>query len=278
MDSLKFPAFHRELLAQNYWNAGDELGRIKVVISEGLCHDTATGPFERFKNIVAFSFQHAPIGMDALDVPQLLRLSKSRLCPSTDYSSEVLEASSLAWPNPSMWRQIPYVAQYQGTSPRRIAETGDPDTHSHSPRCRSTPLAGSALPALITGSMGPLNSMQFPKLTGGFDPFTEPGLIQNHWRNTSSTDVSMPDYSSTESSRRVTDPMTVSNHERQYETIQSAGAYESICEALLPAAPANTPQNIADGRVSDDFAWNHISSRMPLDEANRKSSFSSMHV
>ncbi|TVY37945.1 hypothetical protein LSUB1_G003160 [Lachnellula subtilissima] len=61
-EKLKFPTFHKELLSQSYWNAGDDLGRIKLVIAEGFSRDNLTYPFERVKNIVSFSFQHAPLG------------------------------------------------------------------------------------------------------------------------------------------------------------------------------------------------------------------------
>jgi hypothetical protein len=63
LESLKFPLFHRELLTQSYWNAGDELGRIKVIVAEGYLRDSLSASLNRVKNIVAFSFQHAPLGM-----------------------------------------------------------------------------------------------------------------------------------------------------------------------------------------------------------------------
>ena len=59
---MNFPAFHQELLTQNYWHAGDDLGRVKVVICEGVPRDSVNVPYERVKSIVAFSFQHAPLG------------------------------------------------------------------------------------------------------------------------------------------------------------------------------------------------------------------------
>lgn len=62
-ERLKFPTFHRELLSQSYWNPADDLGRVKVVISEGFSREGLTYPFERIKNVVSFSFQHAPLGM-----------------------------------------------------------------------------------------------------------------------------------------------------------------------------------------------------------------------
>lgn len=63
LERLKFPHFRRELLFQNHWNASDDVGRIKVTISEGFPRDSLSVPIERVKNVVAFSFQHAPLGM-----------------------------------------------------------------------------------------------------------------------------------------------------------------------------------------------------------------------
>jgi len=37
--------------------------------------------------------------------------------------------------------------------------------------------------------------------------------------------------------------MMADKAERRYDTLQSAEASETICEALLPSAPDNTPQN-----------------------------------
>lgn len=68
---LRFPHFHNELLFQDHWNPGDDIGRIKVVISEGFPRDSQTVPFERVKNAVAFSFQHAPLGRaPCIDLPR----------------------------------------------------------------------------------------------------------------------------------------------------------------------------------------------------------------
>lgn len=62
LELLRFPPFRSELLQQSYWNPADELGRIKIVVSECFPRDSVTVPTERVKNIVAFSFQHAPLG------------------------------------------------------------------------------------------------------------------------------------------------------------------------------------------------------------------------
>lgn len=75
---LEFPAFHKELLSQSYWNPGDELGRIKLVISEGFSVEKKDPIMsDRVQNIVAFSFQHAPLGMSqSLNLPGQLELEE----------------------------------------------------------------------------------------------------------------------------------------------------------------------------------------------------------
>lgn len=62
LEQLKFPSFRRELLFQNHWSPSDDLGRIKVLISEGFPRDSPSNPIERVKNVVTFAFQHAPLG------------------------------------------------------------------------------------------------------------------------------------------------------------------------------------------------------------------------
>jgi hypothetical protein len=142
-----------------------------------------------------------------------------------------------------MWRQVSFNASYlpQGISPRHVRTTGV-EAHSHSPRHKTA----SVRPSLPPSTLGPMLPPDIPLFSrqGACDPFTEP---VPHWRQSSSADESMPDYSSSTSqttqSRRVTDPMITDRSERRYETMSSAGAYESICEALLPSAPDNTPKN-----------------------------------
>ncbi len=144
-----------------------------------------------------------------------------------------------------MWRQVSFNAACfpQVPSPRKVRDDGI-EAHSHSPRSR----ASLARPTLPPPTLGPMIASNMPMFlrTGDPDPFTEP---VNYWRKTSSADISMPDYSTSISrashSRRVTDPMITDRTDRQYQTMQSVGAYESICEALLPSAPDNTPQNNA---------------------------------
>ncbi|KAI0837739.1 hypothetical protein F5Y06DRAFT_270126 [Hypoxylon sp. FL0890] len=112
LETLRFPPFRREVLQQSYWSPADEVGRIKIVISEGFPRDSLTLPIERVKNIVAFSFQHAPL--------------------------DILESSGIAWPNPGMWRRTPFNPTMP--VPSRQHEDG-PEAHLHSPRRRTTSYA-----------------------------------------------------------------------------------------------------------------------------------------
>ena len=57
---LTFPAFHTEMLTQGHWNAGDNFGRIKVLVAAGIVHGQGCA-FERSRCFVCFAFQHAPL-------------------------------------------------------------------------------------------------------------------------------------------------------------------------------------------------------------------------
>jgi hypothetical protein len=56
------------MLTQSYWNAGENIGRVKVTIAEGFVHGRNDSPFMRTKNIVTFSFQHAPQGTHTIQL------------------------------------------------------------------------------------------------------------------------------------------------------------------------------------------------------------------
>ena len=64
---LHFPKFHREILQQPDWEPGEVVGRVKIVLAEGVLREN-TPPassavrFDRLRDVVAFSFQHAPQG------------------------------------------------------------------------------------------------------------------------------------------------------------------------------------------------------------------------
>ncbi|KAI0022978.1 hypothetical protein F4780DRAFT_121468 [Xylariomycetidae sp. FL0641] len=115
LEILRFPQFRSELLRQSYWRPADEVGRIKIVISEGFPRDSLSVPIERVKNIVAFSFQHAPL--------------------------DILESSGIAWPNPTMWRRGPFNPTMP--IPSRPHEDGM-EAHLHSPRRRTSQLKSSS--------------------------------------------------------------------------------------------------------------------------------------
>jgi hypothetical protein len=158
---------------------------------------------------------------------------------------DVLEASSIAWPNASMWRHVSLVGPYftQTSSPRQGSETIE---HGHSPRHAST-LTRATFPAPKIGSMLPPAVPTFPRQPN-YDPFTDPvHAAFRGWRQPSS-DVSMPDYSDpstrANTSRNVSDPMQISQTiDCRFESMPNPGAYDALCEALMPSAPVNTPQN-----------------------------------
>ncbi|SPQ24860.1 48ac7aee-4810-46c8-84d6-f8556c4a085b [Thermothielavioides terrestris] len=108
LERLRFPQFRRELLFQSHWNPGDDIGRIKIIVSEGFPRDSLSAPIERVKNVVVFSFQHAPL--------------------------EILETNGIAWPNPSMWR----CAVFNSAMPVPTYHVDDGvSSHAHSPGKKS---------------------------------------------------------------------------------------------------------------------------------------------
>ncbi|KAJ3484820.1 hypothetical protein NLG97_g6963 [Lecanicillium saksenae] len=240
LDPLSFPAFQRELLNQSYWSPADDLGRIKVVISQGYTRES-TMTFERLKNVVAFSFQHAPL--------------------------EILESSAIAWPNSSMWRSMPFTAST--SLPTRQFDAGR--SHAHSPRPRnSSGQGGKSLAAggiSDAGYLQPVRHREEPKassfpfldslpssVTAAPDPFVDSN-VYFEWINgidtglsggthsttnalaasrvlrKSSTDISMPDYVSW----TQTPPLL----ENQQE--DSAARISSDHDATHMKVPTNTP-------------------------------------
>ncbi|KIL93002.1 hypothetical protein FAVG1_04183 [Fusarium avenaceum] len=90
--TLKFPLFQQELLSQRHWSPADNLGRLKLIISEGVSYPSPDNKHvEKLKSLVVFSFQHAP--------------------------QEILERLKIAWPNPAMWqRQQTYITTPQANN------------------------------------------------------------------------------------------------------------------------------------------------------------------
>ncbi|KAH6995844.1 hypothetical protein BKA56DRAFT_666130 [Ilyonectria sp. MPI-CAGE-AT-0026] len=241
LQTLKFPVFQQELLQQNYWSPADDLGRIKLVISEGFPRDSLSLPIERVKNIVAFSFQHAPL--------------------------DVLESSSIAWPNPAMWGRAPFTA----SMPVPTYPSDDAKSHAHSPRRRPPGLEGlpaaNAMP-MIQGIMSEISAncgsrnpgppaypLEEPHSLGGPSLFEDsntyfewlasvnmgmndiappfiPTASKSRRSRKTSTDISMPDYTSTHGGQTSTSgdaPFTVASF--QPEDDVNSG----------PKVPSNTP-------------------------------------
>ncbi|KIW44504.1 uncharacterized protein PV06_02967 [Exophiala oligosperma] len=184
-----------------HWVPGDPVGRIKVVIAEGVLRDTtppkaSATTFDRFRDVVSFSFQHAP--------------------------QYILEYSGIAWPNMRLFAR----ALKRSTRPPPIGSRLPPATahesHSHSPRrmpgavalerpsSRDTEPFQNLLnaeafsdlksdsvtkPSLLTATrkVSPTSSAEYE------DPFLGPAGSTRHWRmrmRSSSHDIPMFDYSS----------------------------------------------------------------------------------
>lgn len=60
-EQLRFPLFHSELLTQIWANPAQSMGTVRIVITEGIRQGQSSGKFMRLRNIVTFSFQHAPL-------------------------------------------------------------------------------------------------------------------------------------------------------------------------------------------------------------------------
>ncbi|KAI9682179.1 MAG: hypothetical protein M1817_000233 [Caeruleum heppii] len=253
---LRFPPFHSEILAQNWWSPAEDLGRVKVTIAEGFRRSDRHPPFERIKNTVSFSFQHAPL--------------------------ELLETCRIAWPCPDMWRQLG-VCQYP-TSPRR-RQTGNADAHAHSPRDHRDmsieifrPLASPPIPFKLPTGLWMENR---PSLAGSGQNFFRPESVMGTnalWYTTYPPmhpferpygrgpqpwhleDQAMPDYSGSStnaSSRSVTGPNRSSQKDRVPSVIAPVQdeRYEELIEALESPrkdgtsgtfAPANTRNSSAE--------------------------------
>lgn len=60
-DYLRFPHFHEEILRHTHWDAGEMYGRVRIVLAEGLARPNRSPPFERVRDVIIFTFQHAPL-------------------------------------------------------------------------------------------------------------------------------------------------------------------------------------------------------------------------
>ncbi|KAL2824760.1 hypothetical protein BDW59DRAFT_82195 [Aspergillus cavernicola] len=235
-DTLRFPPFHQEILEQRHWDAGDLHGRIRVVIAEGFARPHRNPPFERVKEIIAFAFQHAPLN--------------------------VLEFSSIAWPNTSMWSKEPRFFKYNtGSGVSDLKETDD--AHAHSPSRLDTrpPVATagqisnpSALNLWRNRSyQGPVPQWQSnyreprwaPPETVFADAFIDPYVLDPAARHRGARpsweDISMPDYVSSSTSSRALSSMTGISYEHSKHPSLVAPideeSYSQLIQALSPPKP-----------------------------------------
>ena len=202
---LRWPKFHPELLTQSYWNAGENLGRIKVTITEGYLQGDGLLPFTKTKNVVTFSFQHAP---QREFIPVECNTKLTRL------TSDILESSGIAWPNTGMWYQ-PTQPIYNSASPaKRDPFTEELDMHAHSPRRRTSSTNGLRDKFSTAMPIEPMHTSMLPPPPPPFsretpvvswtpvsslhDPFVENGR-KGLWNRrsvgrSSESDQPMPDY------------------------------------------------------------------------------------
>ncbi|KAL2864896.1 uncharacterized protein BJX67DRAFT_373538 [Aspergillus lucknowensis] len=236
-DTLRFPPFHPEILEQRHWDAGDLHGRIRVVIAEGFARPHRTPPFERVKEVIAFAFQHAPLN--------------------------VLEYSSIAWPNASMWGKEQRLFKYNTGSGVNDLKEAD-EAHAHSPARHETrppvpaPGQDSNFPALNLwrgrNYQGPVpqwqtNNHREPRWAHPenvfADPFLDPYMLDPEARHRgarpSYEDISMPDYISSATSSRAISSMTGISYEHSKHSSLVAPideeSYSQLVQALSPPKP-----------------------------------------
>ncbi|KAL9610767.1 MAG: hypothetical protein Q9167_004550 [Letrouitia subvulpina] len=261
-DGLCFPPFHWEILTQNYWNAGESFGRIKIVVAEGLSRNQESSPeFRQTRNVVSFSFQHAPLSKT---------VNRILSSPNSDQGIAVLEDAGIAYPNAVMWCQSTQPVR-QFPEPCKTGAT-DPNVHTHSPHHESYPSrftlqdpATIITPRRISQAMMPLStrcntSVRDPPWTKSVsmhDPFVENGRHQalHKWgTRASSSDQSMPDYSysvTPRSSRNISlqDVQKVAS----VGTFQSQSQFEELMAALSPKKASGTyaPTNTRASSTAD---------------------------
>ncbi|KAJ6084497.1 hypothetical protein N7486_011297 [Penicillium sp. IBT 16267x] len=282
-DVLRFPPFHPEILDQQHWDAGDPFGRVKVIISEGFARPHRSPPFERVKDVISLSFQHAPL--------------------------DILEFSNIAWPNPNMWTQALRVGSKFDSTGKTGGAGPDDTPHGHSPsrpepRLLQTTSSGSnssqsgVSNAWVSNAWVSNRAFPFPvaqwdrqgqERRWGFYPdrYLEPHtteqiigplITDDAWNQRSARssreDVPMPDYSSIASSRAMSSVTGMSyEHTKQNSTTTPIDddQINELIQALTPTkvppttgtrAPSNTPSTLlAAAKPSVVVEVNHGSTR-----------------
>ncbi|KAI1628982.1 hypothetical protein EDD37DRAFT_30955 [Exophiala viscosa] len=238
---LRFPKFHREILQQPQWEPGDPVGRIKVVISEGVLRETSPPAardlmFDRLRDVVAFSFQHAP--------------------------QNILEYSGIAWPNPGLFGKASKRSLRPPPIGERLAPVAGHETHSHSPN-RTVTAIRSGRPSSngVNSFQKRLNAQTFSDLQSdpvskvtdfqmrkcspesgdsaeSEDPFLCPPRTSTQQRRlqlqSSSHDVPMPDYK-TDNSASYTEMSEISFAPVNFLKHMNQANPAEIVQALSPA-------------------------------------------
>ncbi|KAI4254136.1 MAG: hypothetical protein LQ352_003271 [Teloschistes flavicans] len=242
---LRFPPFHQEMLTQTWWSAGEDFGRIKVVIAEGFAesHGPPSG-FRRLRNIVSFSFQHVPLGMSLF--------AEETSSISTDRLPAILEDAGIAWPNAGMWQQSSQQLYKSPTQPGDM----DASAHAHSPRrrisshelARNTAATMIAPPMLSQASMPPparrsmmLTDSDWTSAAPLQDQFSEHRSSWTWGTGVSTSDDSMPDYSHSITPRSSRHPSSNWQDSVNGETTPQQGSqFEELMADLSPAKTSGT--------------------------------------
>jgi hypothetical protein len=264
--------FHSEILKQSHWDAGESYGRIKIIIAEGLCReiravDSQPPVFERFRDVVGFAFQHAPpskftlaLTFTILTLPDILEFSgiawpnevmwkqAQKLATQSDphpYKPTVIQDHNAhahsprraSLPDhttaPMHCYNNPRECAFRGcTHPRHFASP----QHQNQGRPAPSPMfAGNMMPpayAYNPGGRQAAGTVDDPFLIPS-QPLNSSKLFHRKQTQTSSHDISMPDYRSRES-RAVTDMSGISYNRLDFERQVNDAAVEEIVKALSP--------------------------------------------
>lgn len=179
--------------------------------------------------------------------------------------ADVLEYSSIAWPNSSMWSKEPRLFKYNaGSGASDIKEAEDAHTHSptrHDIRTQAlgTRQFGEQLDNIPARSIwrdrnyqGPVpqwqGNLREPRLappeTVFADPFIDPYVLDSAARQRgarqSLEDISMPDYSSSAGSRAISNMTGISYEHSKHPSLvapMDEEAYSQLIQALSPPKP-----------------------------------------
>jgi hypothetical protein len=241
---------------------------------------SSSARFDRLRDVVAFSFQHAPAG----ECPII-----GKTGTLTDNAAEILEYSGIAWPNQRMFMDSQRSATRSDPIETQTSRVSGYEAHSHSPQ-RLPPIASRGKDCVVDSAdaktQGPQSSaFGLLKNTPGSHKVISTALVQEddpfvssrqspndvqRWRamlRSTSHDISMPDYVSKKSTaptemsgisftrsgfeRQVNEAnpqeiVDALSPRRQEELLRALSASNSPVATMGTRPPANTPQMSAD--------------------------------